>query len=532
MSTDRLLELIDGYLDGALTESEAQELSAILTANRAARREFWARASIHGLLPEAVHLAWLAEAAPGKPSKVVGMPIGNASEKIVRVMRFVTLAAAACVLFAVIWWGRQRSLEDHSVAVLSRGSSAIWDEPGKIERNARLLPGKYRLKAGAAELQFRSGARLIVEAPSDFELLGTNEARLHSGQVSGFVPPEARGFRVVTPNMTLIDMGTAFGLRVPPSGPAEAHVFEGEVLVASEAAGERTLLQHDAVRLTSTGYADIPVQPEDFLTSAALAARDSATAQRHFTQWKSFADRLSRDPNTVVHFTFEDQERFDTVLHNAAAGRHADSYTAAVLGATWTRGRWPGKSALAFREPGDRVRFEVPGRYSQLTLLASVRLDSLPNEFNALLMTENLALGDVRWHFRRGGKLAFGLRTGPATDDRRFEYAETEPFMTDAMVGRWVTLAAVFDAGAGTVEQYVDGIPAGSRTLDRKTDALLGALEIGNWGIQLDDPRWTWTKAGGPAVSQRNLVGTIDEFALLSRVMSAVEIRGYSRSGQ
>jgi len=138
----------------------------------------------------------------------------------------------------------------------------------------------------------------------------------------------------------------------------------------------------------------------------------------------------------------------------------------------------------------------------------------------------------VRWHFRRTGSLAFGLRTSPASDDRRFEYTETPPIISQTTIGRWITVATVLDAGAGTVEHYVDGDAVESGTLDRKTEALLGSLEIGNWGIQLDDPRWTWTKAGGPAVYQRNFTGRIDDFALLSRAMSPDEIRGYSRSGQ
>jgi hypothetical protein len=395
-----------------------------------------------------------------------------------------------------------------------------------------MLPGRYRLIAGAAQLRFRSGARIIVEAPSEIELLGTNEARLYTGQVSGFVPPEARGFRLVAPSLTLVDLGTAFGLKVPPSGPIEAHVFEGEVALASEAGGDRTLSQGEAIRVASAGYVDIPSRPEDFLTDQRLAARDSATTQRHLAQWRTSADRLSRDPDTLVHFTFEGQERFETVLRNAAVGRQADTYTAAVLGPTWTEGRWPGKSALAFRESGDRVRFEVSGHYSQLTLFASVCLDLLPaNEYNALLMSENLALGDVRWHFRHDGRLAFGLRTGPANDDSRFEYTQTPPVITDTMIGRWVTLATVLDTKAGTVAHYIDGEPAASGALNRKTEAILGALEIGNWGIQLDDPRWTWTKAGGAAVSPRNFTGRIDEFALLSRALTAEEVRGYSKLG-
>jgi len=78
---------------------------------------------------------------------------------------------------------------------------------------------------------------------------------------------------------------------------------------------------------------------------------------------------------------------------------------------------------------------------------------------------------------------------------------------------------------------HEQGEPAASGALNRKTEAILGALEIGNWGIQLDDPRWTWTKAGGAAVSPRNFTGRIDEFALISRALTADEVRGYSKLG-
>jgi hypothetical protein len=217
------------------------------------------------------------------------------------------------------------------------------------------------------------------------------------------------------------------------------------------------------------------------------------------------------------------------VLLNDAVNRQADTHTAMLIGATWAEGRWPGKTALAFRQAGDRVRFEVPGHFPQLTMLASVCLDALPNDFNALCMTENHALGDMRWFFQRDGRLSFGLRTTPANDDARFEYAATEPVFEPTTLGRWVTVATVLDTTAGTISHYVDGKPDKVGILNRKTDAVLGALELGNWGIQPDDPRWTWTKSGGPAVSQRNFAGRIDQFALLSRVLSPEEIRTYSQ---
>jgi hypothetical protein len=44
------------------------------------------------------------------------------------------------------------------------------------------------------------------------------------------VPPPAQGFRLLTPNMKLVDLGTEFGVQVDSAAQkAEVHVFEGEV---------------------------------------------------------------------------------------------------------------------------------------------------------------------------------------------------------------------------------------------------------------------------------------------------------------
>jgi len=532
MKAERLSELIHAHLDGALSAEEARELSAELVASAAARRAFWEHSAIHGLMPEAVHLAWLAGVTPQYAEKIVPLPVQAPPRRWPAIFRNVGFAAAACFLIAGGWWSSSQNWwpwRDRSVATLGRAPGAIWETRGTIERDARLLPGRYRLNSGAAEIRFRSGARFIVEAPAEMELSNQNGARLLSGQASGFVPPEARGFTVITPSLTLVDLGTAFGLKVPPVGSAEAHVFEGEVSVDADAGGKRSLVRGEAVRVTSSGYTDIPSRPEDFLTAEGLAARDSAVAQRHLAQWQSLSERLSRDPTTLVHFTCEGQERYDTVLLNHAVSRHADAHTAMIIGATWGEGRWPGKSAISFRESGDRVRFEVPGKYKTLTLFASICLESLPHNFNALLMTENHALGDLRWQLFNEGNLALALRTGPASDDQRFETVKTQPIMAGAMLGRWVTLASVLDTQAGTITHYVDGEVVEQGTLERKTEAQLNAMELGNWGIQLDDPRWTWTKAGGPAFYDRHFVGRIDQFALLSRALTPQEIRAYSQ---
>src|SRR5438128_1405036 len=122
MNPTRLSQLIDAYLDGALTPEETAELSGTLLRSGEARKQFWSQAAIHGVLPEAVQTQWLAQAEPGASSKVVQMPTPHQ-----KILRFVRLAAAACLLFSAGWWGMRQDwwpVHGPSVAQLERAPGA------------------------------------------------------------------------------------------------------------------------------------------------------------------------------------------------------------------------------------------------------------------------------------------------------------------------------------------------------------------------------------------------------------------------
>jgi hypothetical protein len=96
------------------------------------------------------------------------------------------------------------------------------------------------------------------------------------------------------------------------------------------------------------------------------------------------------------------------------------------------------------------------------------------------------------------------------------------------MLGRWLTIATTYDGATGEIAHYVEGELVAKERTERATPTSLGALELGNWGIQLDDPKWTWTKKNGPSFYQRNFTGRMDQFAMLSRVLKPEEVKAYS----
>src|SRR5262245_41400239 len=109
MKTERLSDLIHAHLDGALTAEEAQELSAELVASKEARRAFWEHSALHGLMPEAVHLAWLSGATPQYAEKIVPLPIQVPQKRWPGILRNVGLAAAACFLVAGGYWSSMQN---------------------------------------------------------------------------------------------------------------------------------------------------------------------------------------------------------------------------------------------------------------------------------------------------------------------------------------------------------------------------------------------------------------------------------------
>ena len=67
---------------------------------------------------------------------------------------------------------------------------------------------------------------------------------------------------------------------------------------------------------------------------------------------------------------------------NAAEPRDSAKNGGAV-GASWDQGRWPGKDALHFKGPGDRVRLRLEGTFDSLTLGGATLITRGDHDFDA-----------------------------------------------------------------------------------------------------------------------------------------------------
>jgi hypothetical protein len=121
-----------------------------------------------------------------------------------------------------------------TIARLTRVIDCRWSNNDNIPQTGDSLPAARALEldAGVIELNFNVGVRAVVQGPACFELLSDRKIALRSGKFTAeILRPEARGFEVVTPKGTVVDLGTEFAIVVTPSNDVNVHVFKGEVVV-------------------------------------------------------------------------------------------------------------------------------------------------------------------------------------------------------------------------------------------------------------------------------------------------------------
>ena len=187
------------------------------------------------------------------------------------------IASAVCVtvvivgLLLLIISYRSTGAKDPAVATLAQTAGAQWADKSYFP-GASLQPGWLKLQAGAALVTFHNGGRVLLEGPAEFRVVSSGEGFCRVGRISAQVPTAARGFKIGTPGFTVTDLGTAFGLVVSETKPAEVHVFEGQVEIAFTESGTpaRRLQAGEALRVKGSITQSIPAKPKSFLSEDKL----------------------------------------------------------------------------------------------------------------------------------------------------------------------------------------------------------------------------------------------------------------------
>lgn len=147
---------------------------------------------------------------------------------------------------------------ENVVARVTSGTNDLrWAQGrGPLDFLMRFYPGDVLgIEQGMVQLEFSSGATLVVEAPAVLQVTGATSARLVHGRVVG--EAENGNFTLLTPTANVVDIGTEFGVDVSGEG-TDVTVFEGEVHVHPllgqvNAASIQKLQEGMSVRIDSRG---------------------------------------------------------------------------------------------------------------------------------------------------------------------------------------------------------------------------------------------------------------------------------------
>lgn len=538
MTNDRLHFLLEKYRAAALTEEERSDLERMLLSSPQARQAFWENACFHALLARWGQEEWGRRMAVsptaasdtsgrGDTSVVPQAREGPGRSLSKRWFAWAAVLAASLAVVVTISVHRQPAGDPAStdrptaipsgIAVLGASVDARWADACRAPASGSVLQtGPLGLESGAIQIEFFSGARLIIEGPAEVDLVSEMEAFCQSGRIRAYVPSPARGFKIEAPGITVVDLGTEFALNVSPNGPAEVHVFSGAVQLGRPSGVEAvvTLSAGEAARVEAEAIQPMPASREGFLDELELTRMATRESQQRRQTWQSAAATLSQDPATLLHLTFQGETDWGRTVANRAAGSALASSTASIVGCGWADGRWPGSRAIEFKSPGDRLRLDVPGSFTEVTLLAWIRIDALPNNYHALLAPDGLAPGTLRWGLSRGGELRLGIARQSSSPEPNWEVVIGPESITPDRLGQWVMLATTFDGA--TLRHFVDGQIVKTGRAYSPAPLVIGPTEVGNW--RGDMPRF--------------LLGRVDEFAILSRAATPEDIQALYESGK
>ena len=361
--------------DGHITSTETRRLEELACQSKEARRFLMRYIQLHG------ELHWdnaadtrvegsypIEQMFDTDISRQSVIPTSDRSAEPAVRRRFrprtiVAVAAAAALILAVLSIRLLERNGDHvvqsgpppvrGVARLGATSGAQWVMPGRdtaIPTGAKLVADRrLELSRGLAEINFNSGAGMILEGPAVFEPTSENRGFLRSGKLAANVPAGAAGFSVRTPSAMIVDLGTEFGVAVEDDGTSEVQVFSGIVEISpANIEGDDS-----SVRRVHDGQT-ARIGPS---TASVADVVDPASANHRFVRTMPIPRPLvgsvgklrflvAKHPRLIHHYTFEGTTRAEkcqdcpgdlhlseAVMHTGRGGGLID-YTAEGFDAT------------------------------------------------------------------------------------------------------------------------------------------------------------------------------------------------------
>jgi ferric-dicitrate binding protein FerR (iron transport regulator) len=223
--SEAIHRLLSALVDGELSAADLAGLEAQLLASPAARAEYREFMCVEALLAWSTTTGVTTVVSDSRPPQAWRQP------RAALWLGLVTAATLAAGLAVFAWI--PTVIRPPAAVFLSATDAAVWHGGRDLAIGQPVGDGPLRLERGSAQITFPSGAVVALRAGAEVEVLGRNRLFLRSGQVTPYVPAEAKGFTVVSPGGEVVDYGTEFSVTVGSRGETDVFVIDGEVGVTS-----------------------------------------------------------------------------------------------------------------------------------------------------------------------------------------------------------------------------------------------------------------------------------------------------------
>ena len=490
--------LLESQDKDRFSEKQRNELNELLRDSED-NREFAAQFLLDGeSLTEALATEEIADISARKHRRISDR--GGSSGSLIKW----SLAAAAIVVMTALGiWMNHREDKAPIASLVDKANAVFTNEATDL----RSLEAKsYSLTSGMVTIKFRNGVRMTVRGPAEFEIINEFRVILSRGQARAFAPESGNGFTIETPEADIVDLGTEFGVSVDPeSGESQVQVFDGRVDVKERKskAALASLEFGEAARIHRGSVEAIGApKPDTFPTPADLAV----------ARWKRLDRDLRKDKDVLIYYRFDRNPDNDRILFDES--EHSPSIDGKIVGARWVTGRWKGKGALLFDQPGDCVELEIPGELPQFTFSFWLNMDRLDYGLTPIINSAGWEEGDLHLQYSRSQGTVFAaiypssLKSAPASL---------------LPTGKWIHLTAVVDIEAKTAATWINGKLAVRSELPDEAISRPGLCRLGAWKDEDMTKRLR---------RDREFKGRIDEVVLWRRALTNKEIRRLAARGK
>ena len=256
--TDKELELLHRYLDGAITPDELESLEELLRNSAEARATLRSLATIDAKWQQLAadeafgqtHTAMVirsvregleatvgSEEHPSLTRRVTSSSADSDNARSLTPLWLTLTALATALVVGAFGWFRG---PEEPLAEAERGIARVIRIEGEgttsgdrsVDDGAELFAGEeLAMQRGLIELAFReTGVHVVATGPLKLTLDSDHRVSLHEGQVKLVVPPQGVGFVVDTAQRKFVDLGTSFVVTAGAKG-SEVLVLDGQISV-------------------------------------------------------------------------------------------------------------------------------------------------------------------------------------------------------------------------------------------------------------------------------------------------------------